>query len=230
MTESSDFFSPLDSEKDRYRATLLIPKGDTLAWENINNAIAMAVKYGIGKQWQGMYLGKINMPIADGDIISSGHPLRKTACKGHHVIVASSKSKPDIVDSNLQPITKSSEIYDGIYVRASLTFFAHVANGLPYIYCSLGPIMKMSDGDYIPQTISLVQYAFGDGAVPQAPSAAPNTKPAKAESTIKSELAFDNDNPPWNDADLPYLDGIAKDRSYTLEEFTALAAEPKQKS
>ncbi|MCL2235770.1 MAG: hypothetical protein FWB98_04945 [Defluviitaleaceae bacterium] len=94
--------------------------------------------------------------------------------------------------------------------------------------------MKMSDGDYISQTISLVQYAFGDGAVPQAPSATPNTKPVKAERTIKvtikSELAFDNDNPPWNDADLPYLDGTAKDRSYTLEEFTALATEPKQKS
>jgi len=60
---------------------------------------------------------------------------------------ASSKSKPGIVDSNLQPIIERSEFYSGVIARASINFFAYDTAGNKGVSAGLNNLMKVRDGE-----------------------------------------------------------------------------------
>ena len=50
------------------------------------------------------------------------------------------------MDRDLQPIIDRSEVYSGVYGRASITFFAFNTNGNKGIACSLNNLQKIADG------------------------------------------------------------------------------------
>ena len=64
-----------------------------------------------------------------------------------YFINANSSSAPGIVDENVQPIINRSEVYSGIYGRASINFYAFNVNGNRGIACGLNNLQKMRDGD-----------------------------------------------------------------------------------
>lgn len=54
---------------------------------------------------------------------------------------------PGIVDADRQPILEHSEIYSGIYGRASITFYAFNTKTSRGIACGLQNVQKLRDGE-----------------------------------------------------------------------------------
>ena len=66
---------------------------------------------------------------------------------GCYFINANSATKPGVVDASCQPIHDTSELYSGIYGRASINFYAFNANGNKGIACGLNNLQKLRDGE-----------------------------------------------------------------------------------
>ena len=64
-----------------------------------------------------------------------------------HFINANSPSAPGIIDANKQPILERSEVYSGVYGRASINFYAFNSNGNRGIACGLNNLQKIKDGE-----------------------------------------------------------------------------------
>ena len=62
-------------------------------------------------------------------------------------INANSASAPGIVDAGCQPIIERSEVYSGVYGRASINFYAFNSNGNKGIACGLNNLQKIKDGE-----------------------------------------------------------------------------------
>ena len=52
-----------------------------------------------------------------------------------------------IVDADRQPILERSEVYSGVYGRASINFYAFNSNGNKGIACGLNNLQKIRDGE-----------------------------------------------------------------------------------
>ncbi|WP_035295163.1 DUF2815 family protein [Brevibacillus thermoruber] len=143
-------FTPYSSNggEPKYSVTLLIPKSDIATKQRIDAAINAAIQDGVASKWNGVRPPQIHLPIHDGDGVrpSDGMPFGDE-CKGHWVMTASSKDKPEIVDLNLNPIINQSEVYSGMYAHVSIRFFAFNNNGKKGIGCGLGNVQKVADGE-----------------------------------------------------------------------------------
>jgi len=51
------------------------------------------------------------------------------------------------VDAACQPIMERSEVYSGVYGRASINFYAFNSNGNKGIACGLNNLQKIRDGE-----------------------------------------------------------------------------------
>ena len=51
------------------------------------------------------------------------------------------------MDASCQPILDTSELYSGIYGRASINFYAFNTNGNKGIACGLNNLQKLRDGE-----------------------------------------------------------------------------------
>lgn len=52
-----------------------------------------------------------------------------------------------MVDANCNPILTRSEVYSGVYGRASISFYAFNSNGNRGIACGLNNLQKIRDGE-----------------------------------------------------------------------------------
>jgi hypothetical protein len=60
---------------------------------------------------------------------------------------ANATTAPGIVDADLNPIMSRSEVYSGVYGRASITFYAFNSSGNRGIACGLNNLQKIRDGE-----------------------------------------------------------------------------------
>ena len=88
-------------------------------------------------------LSAIKNPLRDGD---AERPDDETY-KDSYFINANSATAPGIVDAVRQPILERSEVYSGVYGRASINFYAFNSNGNKGIACGLNNLQKISDGE-----------------------------------------------------------------------------------
>ena len=63
-----------------------------------------------------------------------------------YFVNANSTTAPGIVDADRQQIIDRSEVYSGVYGRASISFYAFNSNGNRGIACSLNNLQKIKDG------------------------------------------------------------------------------------
>lgn len=63
-----------------------------------------------------------------------------------HFINTYSATAPGIVDADRQPILDRSEVYIGVYVRASINLYAFNSNENCGIACVLNNLQKIRDG------------------------------------------------------------------------------------
>ena len=133
--------------EEKFSVTILLPKTDVATKQKIDAAIAAAINDGVTNKWKGVRPPNIPTPIWDGDgVRQSGEPFGPE-CKGCWVFTASSKNRPEVVDTNVQPILDSTQIYSGMYARISINFFPYDAAGKRGIGCGLSNVQKLDDGE-----------------------------------------------------------------------------------
>ncbi|MEA4972345.1 MAG: DUF2815 family protein [Candidatus Metalachnospira sp.] len=131
----------------KYSVSLIIPKSDAKTVAKIQAAIEAAYKEGESKlKGNGRSvpaLSVLKAPLRDGDIERPDDEAYADA----YFINANSASAPGIVDADRQPIIDRSEVYSGVYGRASINFYAFNSNGNKGIACGLNNLQKINDGE-----------------------------------------------------------------------------------
>ncbi len=131
----------------KYSVSLIIPKSDTATIEKIRAAIQAAYEEGESKlKGNGKSvppLAAIKTPLRDGDLERPDDE----AYADSFFINANSSTAPGIVDAARQPIIDRSEVYSGVYGRASINFYAFNSNGNKGIACGLNNLQKIRDGE-----------------------------------------------------------------------------------
>ncbi|WMJ89292.1 DUF2815 family protein [Anaerocolumna sp. MB42-C2] len=131
----------------KYSVSLIIPKSDAKTVAKIQAAIEAAYKEGESKlKGNGRTvpaLSVLKTPLRDGD---TERPDDE-AYADCYFINANSAAAPGIVDADRQPIIDRSEVYSGVYGRASINFYAFNSNGNKGIACGLNNLQKIKDGE-----------------------------------------------------------------------------------
>ena len=131
----------------KYSVSLIIPKSDTKTLEKIQAAIQAAYEEGQGKlKGNGKSvpaLSVLKTPLRDGDTERPDDEAYANA----YFINANSGTAPGIVDADRNPIIERSEVYSGVYGRASINFYAFNSNGNKGIACGLNNLQKIRDGE-----------------------------------------------------------------------------------
>lgn len=131
----------------KFSVSLIIPKSDTKTVAKIKAAIEAAYKEGESKlKGNGRSvpaLSAIKNPLRDGD---TERPDDE-AYANSYFINANSTTAPGIVDASCNPILERSEVYSGVYGRASISFYAFNSNGNKGIACGLNNLQKICDGE-----------------------------------------------------------------------------------
>lgn len=133
----------------KFSVSLIIPKSDTKTVAKIKAAIEAAYKEGEAKLKGNSRtvpaLSAIKTPLRDGDAERPDDP----AYANSYFMNANSNTAPGIVDADCQPILDRSEVYSGVYGRASVNFYAFNSNGNRGIACSLNNLQKIRDGEHL---------------------------------------------------------------------------------
>lgn len=131
----------------KFSVSLIIPKSDTKTVTAVKNAIQAAYDEGQsklkGNSKSVPALSAIKNPLRDGDVERPDD----AAYKDCYFINANSATAPGIVDAARNPIIEHSEVYSGVYGRASINFYAFNSNGNKGIACGLNNLQKISDGE-----------------------------------------------------------------------------------
>ena len=131
----------------KYSGSLSIPKSDTVTINKIKAAIEAAYKEGEAKlKGNGRSvpaLSVLKTPLRDGDAERPDDEAYANA----YFVNANSATAPGIVDADRQPILDTSEVYSGVYGRASINFYAFNSNGNKGIACGLNNLQKIRDGE-----------------------------------------------------------------------------------
>lgn len=131
----------------KYSVSLIIPKSDTKTIEKIQAAIQAAYEEGQGKlKGNGKSIPALSVlktPLRDGD----AERPDDEAYADSYFVNANSGTAPGIVDADRNPIIDRSEVYSGVYGRASINFYAFNSNGNKGIACGLNNLQKIRDGE-----------------------------------------------------------------------------------
>lgn len=137
----------INGGKPKFSVSLIIPKDDTATVNKIKAAIQSAYEEGQSKlKGNGKTvptLSIIKTPLRDGDLERPDDE----AYANSYFINANSAAAPGIVDADRQPIIDRSEVYSGVYGRASINFYAFNSNGNKGIACGLNNLQKIKDGE-----------------------------------------------------------------------------------
>lgn len=131
----------------KFSVSLIIPKSDTATVSKIKAAIQAAYEEGESKlKGNGKTvpaLSALKTPLRDGDLERPDDEAYANA----YFVNANSSTAPGIVDADRQPIIDTSEVYSGVYGRASINFYAFNTNGNRGIACGLNNLQKIHDGE-----------------------------------------------------------------------------------
>ncbi len=131
----------------KFSVSLIIPKSDKATIAKIRAAIEAAYREGEAKlKGNGRSvpaLSVLKTPLRDGDAERPDDEAYADA----YFVNANSSTAPGIVDADRQPIIDTSEVYSGVYGRASINFYAFNSNGNKGIACGLNNLQKIRDGE-----------------------------------------------------------------------------------
>lgn len=131
----------------KYSVSLIIPKSDTVTVNKIKVAIQAAYEEGEsklkGSDKTVPALSVLKTPLHDGDLERPDDE----AYANSYFVNANSATAPGIVDADRQPILDRSEVYSGVYGRASINLYAFNSNGNKGIACGLNNLQKIKDGE-----------------------------------------------------------------------------------
>lgn len=143
-------FEPFSNQPDqepKYSAVILVPKTDTDTVAAIESAQQAALDAGKSSRFGGTIPRVWKNTFRDGD--EEGDLERNPEYTGHMFMTVSSKTKPGVVDQDVQPILDATEIYSGCYARVSINAFPFSNAGNKGVSFGLNNVQKLSDGDYL---------------------------------------------------------------------------------
>ena len=131
----------------KYSVSLIIPKSDTRTVAKIKAAIEAAYQEGQsklkGNSKSVPAFAAIKNPLRDGDVERPDDPAYANA----YFINANSATAPGIVDADCNPVLNRSDVYSGVYGRASINFYAFNSNGNKGIACRLNNLQLIRAGE-----------------------------------------------------------------------------------
>ena len=140
-------YSFSEDQEKKYSVCVLIPKSDKATLQKIKSAIEAAKAAGIEKFGAKWAKAKHTIPLRDGDAELEEGKKDGDEYAGHYFINVSSKTKPGVVDSQVQPILDSTEVYSGCYGRVSINFYPYDTAGNRGIGVGLNNVQKLADGE-----------------------------------------------------------------------------------
>ncbi len=154
--------APVEGATPKFSVSLIIRKDDVATIEKIKKAMKAAYDEGLAKLRAASKnvptFEAISKPLHDGDLEKPDDPAYANA----YYLSANSVTKPGIVDADLNEIIDHSEVYSGVYGRASVNFYVY-ANGVNKgIACGLNNLQKISDGEPLGSKAS-PESDFGSG-------------------------------------------------------------------
>lgn len=136
-----------DGGEPKYQITMLFPKTDQASYQALNVAISQALQAGLQNIFNVQMPPRPKLPLYDGDgVKDNGDPFGEE-CRGHWVLRASSKTRPSVVDLDIQPILDPNAFYSGCYARATINFYAYNQKGNRGVGCGLNNLQKIADGE-----------------------------------------------------------------------------------
>ena len=167
------------NKDDLYMATILISKTDVATYNDLISSRDAAYEQGVKNKWNGSRPQMRYPLIYDGDgVRPSGEPFGPE-CKGHWVLTASSKQKPQCVHiSNIHSELLPTDVYSGMYARVTVNFYPFDVNGNRGVGCGLGNVCKTRDGEPLSGRANAESdFADLERAQPLQPAAAPRINP-----------------------------------------------------
>lgn len=167
------------NKDDLYMATILISKTDVATYNDLISSRDAAYEQGVKNKWNGSRPQMRYPLIYDGDgVRPSGEPFGPE-CKGHWVLTASSKQKPQCVHiSNIHSELLPTDVYSGMYARVTVNFYPFDVNGNRGVGCGLGNVCKTRDGEPLSGRANAESdFADLEQAQPSQPAAAPRINP-----------------------------------------------------
>lgn len=143
-------FEPYSNDPDqepKYSVMLLIPKSDKATIKKIKDAQQAALEAGKTSRFGGSIPKNWKNTFRDAD--EEMDTEERTEMRGMMFMTVSSKTRPGIVDRNVNPILDSSEVYSGCYARVSINAFAFNTQGSKGVSFGLNHVQKIADGDYL---------------------------------------------------------------------------------
>lgn len=134
-------------DEEKYSCVILIPKSDKKTLTAIDKAIKAAAEQGKHSKFDGKIPSNLVTTLHDGD--EEGDLEKNPEYEGHMFMSISSKTKPGLVDRDVEPITDSTEIYSGAYARVSMNAFPYNYKGKKGVSFGLNHVQKVKDGDYL---------------------------------------------------------------------------------
>ena len=145
------------NSEEKYSVCVIIDKKDKATLAKVQKAIDEAKTLGKSKKWGGKIPSNLKSPLRDGDEERGDKP----EFVGKYFFNCSSKTKPGVVDANLNPIMDRDEFYSGCYGRASVNFYPFDSNGSKGVAAGLNNLQKLEDGENLTGRTS-PEDDFGD--------------------------------------------------------------------
>lgn len=128
--------------RQKYTVAAVVDKKDKETVARIEDAIEYVKNQSV-QLWGGRIPMNLKLPLHDGDEEKPDN----SAFRNCYYINAKSKDAPQIVDSEVKPITDQTEVYSGCYGKISITFYSYNFGGAKGIAAWLGNIQKLGDGE-----------------------------------------------------------------------------------
>jgi hypothetical protein len=140
-------YSQSSDDDEKYSCVILIPKSDKRTLKKIADATQAAAEQGKNSKFDGSIPKNLQVTLHDGD--EEGDLEKNPEYEGQMFMSISSKTKPGLVDADVQAILDSTEIYSGCFARVSMNAFPYNYKGKKGVSFGLNHVQKIKDGDYL---------------------------------------------------------------------------------
>lgn len=138
-------YSNQENQEPKYSVTILIPKTDTATLAKIDKAIKVAAEEGKTKAFGGRVPTNLKTTLHDGD--EEADLDRNPEYAGHMYMSISGKTRPGVVDTNLNAIIDPLQVYSGCYGKVSMGAFAFNTQGNKGVSFGLNNVQFLEDGE-----------------------------------------------------------------------------------
>lgn len=140
-------FSNNEGQDPKYSCVLLIPKADKSTISKLRAAQQAALEAGKDIKFGGRIPKDWGDTLHDGD--EEADLERNPEYKSHMYMSVSSKTRPGIVDQDVNPILDSTLVYSGCYCRVSINCFPYSQSGNKGVSFGLNHVQLIADGDFL---------------------------------------------------------------------------------